>query len=111
MKRLAKIILGLSFVVFLVTAYSGGTKAVGVAAPSGRFIEVCSNGTVYLPPGTRFVTCQGKVMRVIAIVSADDGAQLLRSCDCPDCCGGGCAVTVSCGSGGGLCTAYLSCGD
>ena len=79
-----------------------------VSANSSKYIEVCSNGTVYVPPETKFVTCQGRVMRVIAIVPMGAQAQVPSDCNCPRCCDGACAVTVSCG-GGGLCTVYLAC--
>jgi len=117
-------------VVLFVSAYSAGTKATGIAESSPKYIEVCSRGTVYLPPGTEYVTCRGKVMKVIGIVPLVEGAQTLGSCFCPNCCGGYCTVTVACenkvgnsaeeesyhsgqksSTAGGLCTAYLSCGD
>jgi hypothetical protein len=117
-------------VVFLVSAYSAGTKATGTAESSAKYIEVCSKGTVYLPPGTEYVTCHGKVMKVIGIVPQSDGAQTLGGCGCPKCCGGACTVIVACenkvgdsaeeksyrsgqrsSSAGGLCVVYLACGD
>jgi hypothetical protein len=117
-------------VVLLVSAYSAGTKATRTAESSAKYIEVCSRGIVYLPPGTEYVTCRGKVMKVIGIVPLGDGAQALGGCGCPNCCGGYCTVTVACenkagnsaeedsyrsgqrsSNAGGLCTAYLSCGD
>jgi hypothetical protein len=119
-------------VVLLVSVYSAGTKATGTAESSAKYIEVCNRGTVYVPPGTEYVTCHGKVMKVIAIVPFVDGAQTLGGggCFCPKCCGGACVVTVACenkvgdsteeesyrwgqrsSSAGGLCTLYLACGD
>lgn len=130
MKIFLKYFIGSVAVVLLVTAYSAGTKATGVTASSSKYIEVCTRGIVYLPPGTQYVTCHGKVMKVIAVVPYVEGAQTLGDCFCPTCCGGGCAVTVACenisenpaksdgcgcgqrsSNGGGLCTAYLACGD
>lgn len=133
MKRWLKLSLGICAVIALVTAYSTETKATAVAASSSKYIEVCRNGVVYVPPGTKYVTCNGKVMRVLAIVPLEEGqAQTAGNCYCPDCCGGGCAVIVTCQSepetataaddcrcganraragGGGLCTIYLACGD
>jgi hypothetical protein len=117
-------------VVLLVSAYSAGTKATGRAESSAKYIEVCSKGTVYVPPGTEYVTCRGKVMKVMGIVPLVDGPQILGGCGCPNCCGGYCSVTVACenkvgdsaeedsyrsgqrsSSAGGLCTLYLACGD
>jgi hypothetical protein len=117
-------------VVLFVSAYSAGTKATETAESSAKYIEVCSRGTVYVPPGTEYVTCRGKVMKVIAIVPLVEGAQTLGGCFCPKCCGGYCTVTVACenkvgdsaeensyrwgqrsSSAGGLCTLYVSCGD
>jgi hypothetical protein len=108
MRTSAKCLVGLAVVLFLFTAYSSAPVNRDPAPPAAKYIEVCSNGTVYVPPETKFVTCYGRIMRVIAIVPA--GAQTLSNpdCNCPRCCDGACAVTVSCG-GGGLCTAYLGC--
>jgi len=130
MRIFFKFFVGSAAVVLLVTAYSAGTKATGVSESSSKYIEVCSRGIVYLPPGTDYVTCRGKVMKVIAIVPLLEGAQTLGGCDCPQCCAGACTVTVACESnvensaqanddrwgqrssnGGGLCTVYLVCGD
>jgi hypothetical protein len=108
MKRWPKYLVGLAAVVALVTAYAGGPEAGEAAADSPRFIEVCSQGTVYLPPGTKLVTCQGRVMRVIAVVPLEARAEAAPDCNCPRCCDGACAVTVSC-DGGGLCVAFLGC--
>jgi hypothetical protein len=135
MKKLSKVIVGLGAVVVLVSAYSMGTMDTGMSADASSYIEVCSQGIVYVPPGTRYVTCHGKIMKVMGIVSREDGEQIdggggVGDCYCPKCCGGYCAVIVSCGdvpenttgvddyslgrdiSGGrGLCTMYLACGD
>jgi hypothetical protein len=132
MKILAKTFFGLLFVVFMVSAYSAGTMATPLEESLGKYIEVCSQGTVYLPPGTRYVTCHGKVMRVLGIVRFMEGEKSAPgNCHCPDCCGGTCTVVVSCGTGaetamsmgecpevtasadekGDLCFAYLACGD
>jgi hypothetical protein len=109
MKRLLKCFIGIAIVIFLVTAYSSRPIGVEVASAASKYIEVCRNGTVYVPPGTKFVTCQGRVMRVIAIVSLGaepKGAPV--DCNCPKCCDGGCVVTIAC-EGGGLCVLYLAC--
>jgi hypothetical protein len=133
MKKLAKILIGLLSIVFMVSAYSVGTMAKPLAESSGKYIEVCSQGTVYLPPGTKFVTCQGKVMKVLGVVRLLEGEKSAPGggCSCPDCCSGTCTVIVSCGVGteaatrmgdcpdeispfddkGDLCFAYLACGD
>lgn len=135
MKNLSKVIVGLGVVVVLVSAYSAGTIDSRMSADKSSYIEVCSQGIVYVPPGTRYVTCHGKVMKVMGMVSSEEGA-LIESgggagdCYCPKCCGGYCAVIVSCGpvpesaagtgdcasgpktsSGNTLCTLYLACGD
>jgi hypothetical protein len=132
MKMLAKTLTGLLFVGFMVTAYSVGTVAAPAEESFSGYIEVCSQGTVYLPPGTRYVTCHGKVMRVVGIVRLTDAQKAAPgNCYCPECCGGFCAVIVSCGGAaetatstaaspddtdlhedtGDLCTVYLACGD
>jgi len=108
MKRLARGLIGAAIALMFLTAYSSKPVVTEVAADSSKFIEVCSNGVVYLPPGTKFVTCYGRVMRVVAIVSSGEQVQLMGGCNCPRCCDGACAVTVSCG-GGDLCVAYLAC--
>ena len=135
MKKLSKVIVGLGAVVVLVSAYSMGTMDTGMSADASSYIEVCSQGIVYVPPGTRYVTCHGKIMKVMGIVSREDGEQIdggggAGDCYCPKCCGGYCAVIVSCGgapetetgtgdwasgptinTGNTLCTLYLACGD
>ena len=135
MKKLSKVIVGLGAVVVLVSAYSAGTVDTGMSADASSYIEVCSQGIVFVPPGTRYVTCHGKIMKVMGIVSREDGEQIdggggAGDCFCPKCCGGYCAVIVSCGpvpesaagtgdctssprtdSGNSLCTLYLACGD
>jgi len=135
MKKLSKMIVGLGAVVVLISAYSMGTVDTGMSADASSYIEVCSQGIVYVPPGTRYVTCHGKIMKVMGIVSREDGEQIdggggAGDCYCPKCCGGYCAVIVTCGdapetsaatddcgSGSatsnsrGLCTLYLACGD
>lgn len=109
MRIFARYLVGAATVVFFLCAYSRGPIIGEVSANPTKYIEVCSNGTVYLPPDTKFVTCNGRVMRVIAIVPAG-GAQpkVVPDCYCPRCCDGACGVTVSCG-GGGLCIVYLAC--
>ncbi len=132
MKSWARIFISILSAVVMVTAFSAGTKATATAGGHPKYIEVCSNGTVYLPPGTKFVTCHGKVMKVIAIIPLEENQmQTMEDCSCPRCCGGTCTVTVSCGAepepssttdncpgaisnmsrSGSLCTVYLACGD
>jgi hypothetical protein len=132
MRMLVKTVIATAAVALLVTAFSAGTKATNSADRSPKYIEVCSRGTVYLPPGTEYVTCRGKVMKVIGIVPLAPGQASAGGgdCSCPQCCGGYCTVTVSCQSridtsedssenssgpcasgAGGLCVVYISCGD
>jgi hypothetical protein len=132
MKKLGKFVIGLVVVIFLTTAYSVGTKATEATMSSSGLIEVCSRDRAYVPPGTRYVTCRGKIMKVLGMAPMADGAeaQVIQDCFCPKCCGGTCAVIVSCESltvtsssgpdcgsdesrkdSGGLCTMYLACGD
>jgi len=135
MKRLSKVIVGLGAVVVLVSVYSTEAVDTGMSADASSYIEVCSQGLAHVPPGTRYVTCHGKVMKVLGMISSEEGAQIesgggAGDCYCPKCCGGYCAVIVSCGpvpesaagtsdctsgprtdSGNSLCTLYLACGD
>jgi hypothetical protein len=115
MKRFWSFLVGMIVVIFLTTAFSAAPKATEIVSDSSALVEVCSQGLAYVPPGTRVVTCQGKVMRVLGMTSSageKQGAQanVIRDCYCPKCCGGGCAVLVDCG-GGDVCTLYLSCSD
>lgn len=121
MKTLAKSLFGLFLVGFMVSAYSAGTAAVPVEESFSGYIEVCEGKDVYLPPGTKFVTCHGKITRVLGVVRMMEGEKSAPGgCVCPDCCGGTCVVVVSCGNeavasvmedNGDLCYAYLACGD
>ncbi|OGD19349.1 MAG: hypothetical protein A2W03_18665 [Candidatus Aminicenantes bacterium RBG_16_63_16] len=116
MKRLLKIVAGMILVIFLTTAYSAAPKATEFAPDYSALVEVCDQSGAYIPPGTRYVTCQGRVMRVLGIVpktDKDDRAEAngAGDCYCPRCCDGACAVIVTCGSGGGMCVLYLACGD
>src|SRR4030042_846995 len=102
MKKLSKVIVGVGCVVVLVSAYSMGTMDTGMSADASSYIEVCSQGIVYVPPGTRYVTCHGKIMKVMGIVSREDGEQIdggggAGDCYCPKCCGGSWAGIVSWG--------------
>jgi len=129
MKRILKTLTAALFVLSLSAAYSTGVNETALYEESAAHIEVCTNGLVYLPPGTRHVTCHGKVMRVLYVVPIRGEMQ---SCDCPQCCGGLCGITVICAEvpepssgeahcsacgtatsagGAGLCTAFLYCGD
>ena len=109
MKKLLKCLFGTAVVVFLMTANSSQPVAEELAPAEAKYIEVCSNGTVYVPPDTKFVTCRGRVMRVIAIVSLEAGTRSAPAdCYCPKCCEGQCGVTVAC-EGGGLCVLFLLC--
>lgn len=109
MKKPLKCLFGMAVVVFLVTAYSLQPVAEELPPTEARYIEVCSNGTVYVPPDTKFVTCRGRVMRVIAIVSVEVGTRAAPvDCYCPKCCDGQCGVTVAC-ENGGLCVLFLAC--
>jgi hypothetical protein len=56
-------------------------------------IEVCKNGIVYVPPETKFVKCFGKIMKIKRITPYLRGDE---NCICPRCCGGECAIIISC---------------
>ena len=66
-----------------------------------KIIEVCANGIVYLPPGTKLVKCYRKIMKIIRITpylaeleqQTKDGGE---DCHCPRCCDGECYIVVSC---------------
>jgi hypothetical protein len=115
MKRFWCFLVGMIVVIFLTTAFSAAPKATEMASSPEGLIEVCNRGTAYVPPGTEFVTCQGRVMRVVGRVSlrGDKGAQeaqVIGGCWCPKCCDGACAVAVS-GGGSEIYILYLACGD
>ncbi|MDH7512187.1 MAG: hypothetical protein QHH14_04475 [Clostridiales bacterium] len=132
MRKVSKCLVAALFISFLAAAFPAGNgeSAPAQAGESAKLIEVCSNGIVYVPPGTKYVTCRGKIMKVLAIVPRVEGVQTKGNCECPDCCSGMCGITVYCtsvpessagrddcgcgnrsGQTGGLCTGYLSCGD
>ncbi len=125
--------------VFTIIAFSSvlNLKAIRDSSSTSedeKLIEVCSNGIVYVPFGTKYVLCNGKKSRVLRIEKYE--ATILSGCWCPeDCCNGQCAVIIICnakpetknnlnsdgcgcksgrkpaGSGGDLCTMWLYCGD
>src|SRR4030042_3812379 len=99
MKASLKFLVGLASIICFFPAYSSAPINGDATPAAGKYIEVCSNGTVYVPPETKFVTCYGRIMRVIAIVSTGAQVQATPDCNCPRCCDGACAVTVSCGGG------------
>ncbi len=65
---------------------------------SSRYIEVCANGIVYVPPGTKFVKCYGVIRKVVRF--SDVLTESVEDCQCPKCCGGDCYVIVASDSGG-----------
>ncbi len=92
--------------------------------PNGkeRIIEVCAEGVVYVPPGTKLVKCNGKVKKVLGVTPYQTA--IMRegdSCLCWDCCGGACGIIISCdaepqefsdsdsGPGVYLCLLWLDC--
>ncbi len=122
MRVLVKGLIGLFCIGFMVSAYSVGTAAAPSEESFEAYIEVCDGNDAYIPPGTKFVTCHGKVMRVLGFVRMPEGEKGAPGgdCRCPQCCGGICVIVVSCGdeaaaSGmadkGDLCFVYLACGD
>ena len=131
MKKFLNYLAGIVLLLFLIMVYPAETGSTQEAPSASPYVEVCSRGIVYLPAGTRFVTCHGRIMEVIAIVPLAEGAgaQKASGCHCPNCCGGVCTVIVRCtdapeaasesnecpsesnsaSGGGGLCTVYLAC--
>ena len=65
---------------------------------SSRYIEVCANGIVYVPPNTKFVKCYGVIRKVIRF--SDVLAESVEDCRCPKCCDGECFVVVASENGG-----------
>ncbi len=88
-----------------------------------RIIEVCSEGVVYVPPGTKIVKCKGKIKKIIKVSSFDPNKREGENCLCPNCCDGICGVIISCDgepgefsfsdsdstSQGSLCVLWLDC--
>lgn len=110
----------LIFAIFVFTEI----KAESHPERSERIIEVCAEGVVYVPPGTKLVKCNGKVKRVIGMTPyqttiMSEGEE--GSCICWDCCGDICGIIISCdaepeefsdsdaGPGGMLCLLWLNC--
>ena len=82
-----------SLLVFMIIAVAA-IRAHSYLQKSSKYIEVCRNGPVYVPPGTEFVTCYGVVKKVVGIVLLDGPPP--SDCMCPACCGGTCWVAVDC---------------
>ena len=93
MKILRKYPLSISLMLVLVFSLSAGVKMDFYPNDGEQLKEVCRQGIVYLPPGTKYIKCNGKVKRINRITPLTDEGE---SCICPQCCGGECAVIVSC---------------
>ena len=110
----------LIFAIFVFTEI----KAESHPERSEGIIEVCAEGVVYVPPGTKIVKCNGKVRKVLGVTPYQ--TVLMRegddeSCLCWSCCGGACGIIVSCDAepqefsdsdssrGGSLCLLWLDC--
>ena len=78
----------LVFAAFLYAAISANSYV----NESMGLIEVCANGTVYVPAGTKLVKCNGIVRRVIR--SGEMLAAGQEDCRCPKCCSGDCFIPV-----------------
>jgi hypothetical protein len=83
----------ISAILILFLGLSAGVATKPEPIDGEKIIEVCMNGIVYVPPGTKYVTCRGKIMKIIRITPYKRGDE---SCVCPRCCDGICAVIVSC---------------
>ena len=107
----------LIFAIFVFTEI----KAESFPGGKDRIIEVCSEGLVYVPPGTKIVKCMGKIKKVIKVVPYLPDQREDGSCLCPNCCGGECAVIISCDAQlrefsdadsspqGSLCAMWIDC--
>jgi len=83
------IFMGLALAVLTMAAI----RAHSFIQDAGRYIEVCRNGIVYVPPGTKYVKCNGIIRKVVGFSKE---MTLDGSCQCPACCEGDCYVIVEC---------------
>lgn len=85
----------LIFAIFVFTEI----KAESFPERNERIIEVCSEGVVYVPYGTKLVKCNGKVKKVLGMTpyqpTMERGGEE-GSCLCWDCCGDACGIIISC---------------
>jgi len=95
MKLLRRYPLLISMMLVLVFSLSAGIETDLYPRDGEGIREVCRDGIAYIPPGTKYVKCNGKVKKILRItpLMEDD-----ESCLCPKCCGGECGIIVSCGS-------------
>ena len=94
MKRInLKLILALSLFSLALAVFLPGYISSVQSSRSSKLIEVCKDGPVYVPPGTKFVKCHGKILRVVKIERFDPGKS---DCLCPKCCEGNCGIIISC---------------
>lgn len=93
MKRQKKIQIIAAFLLIFAVFVFTEIKAKSHLDGQDRIIEVCSEGVVYVPPGTKYVKCNRKVKKVIRITPYQRGDE---NCLCPSCCGGICGVIISC---------------
>jgi len=96
MKRQKKYQVLLSFLLILAVFIFTEIKAESHLDGKDRIIEVCSEGVVYVPTGTKIVKCMGKVMKVIGVTPYQPDLVLNESCTCPNCCEGECAIIIAC---------------
>ena len=86
--RMAVVVL----VILVAGISSMGVQSELYPVDGSKLIEVCADGIVFVPPGTKLVRCNGKIRKVLYFeegVSKDN-------CKCPHCCEGVCYVVVIC---------------
>ena len=105
------------FAIFVFTEIKAESSLDGNA----RIIEVCSEGVVYVPPGTKIVKCMGKIKKVRRVTPYQPDLRLDESCICPYCCEDECGVIIACDAEpgeyseidtiiqGSLCILWLDC--
>ena len=96
MKRQNKYRILASFLLIFAIFVFTEIKAESFPGGKDRIIEVCSEGLVYVPPGTKIVKCMGKVKKIIRVLPYNPDLREGESCLCWNCCGGECGVVIAC---------------
>jgi hypothetical protein len=92
-KKFLRYVIVFLFVSLSTVVHLVGTRAHSKSSEYSELVEVCSGSIVYVSRSMNRVLCNGEVRRILRF---EPYSANLEDCYCPNCCGGRCAVIVSC---------------